>query len=1225
MKLITSIHQFNRGIISRLALARVDIKRVAMSASQMVNWIPRVLGSMMLRPGLAHIGSTYGNNKSKFIPFVFATSDTALIEFTDKAFRVWINDALVSRVAVSTAITNGGFNTNITSWTDVGSGGVSDWVASPFGGGFMRLQGTLAGTAAAREQQVTVAAGDIGKEHALQIWINRGPVTIRVGSTSGADDYITETDLGGQGQGGGIHSLAFTPTGNFFVRLQSRLTRYVYVDLVTIEPVGAMVLNHFVVAADLPKIRYDQSGSIIYCACAGYQQFMIERYSSRSWAIVLYSPEKGPFRNDNVSSVFLTPSALYGNVTLTATDSGGATTVPYFKSTNVGSLFRLTTAGQTVTALANGVGHATAAIQITGLTGHVFDPGYGPKTWVAGTREFAISVQGTFVATITLQKSIYSSSGPWTDVTGYSTAGSLSFDDKLDNQIIWYQLICTAYTSGAAQYWLYSAYGSVTGVCRVTDFTDTSHVNAEVLQPFGGTSAVNVWAESSWSPRRGYPSSVAFYEGRLWWAGKNGIWGSVSDSFDGFDPAYPGDAGSINRTIGNGPVDNINWLVPAQRLIIGTEGAEMSARSTSFDEPLTPTNFNIKAPSTLGSASVAAVKIDSRAAFVQRAGTRVYELALNPYTYDYAATELTALIPEIAASGIVTMAVQRQPDTRIHCVLNDGTVAVAVLDRVENVLSWQIISVSQIIGFTGDIIEDVVVLPAVLEDSVYYVVKRTVNGATVRYLEKWALETECVGSTLNKQADSFVLFNSSAPTVTVSGLSHLEGRQVVVWGDGKDLSPGTGLIKIIAAINVGSTPSYIAIDPPGARAYVTNFGGTTITIIDTDTYAILGSITTAAAPVWIAITPDGQTAYVTLSGNTVAEIDISTNTLTATITVGNTPVGIAITPTGEFAYVANYADGTVKVIDILAGAVVATITVGTNPYGVTMNREGSKVYVANSGASTVSVISTVSNTVTGTINVGSGPRFICINSIDSKAYVGNFGGGTVSVVDTGTNSIAATVTVGTNPAGIAITPDDQRVIVTDNGGTAISVIDTVSNLIVATAVGGAGLYGIAITPDGTGAFIAGQTGNYVVVVTATATQTFYTVKGGLITLTSPIQNAVVGLPYFAQWQSSKLASLVTQETGLNQRKKVSQTGLILANTHSKGVQYGPDFDHLDDMPNIESGALVSYDTVYDSYDKDMLIFPGEWSTDSRVCLQANAPRPCTALALAIAMEEHGKS
>lgn len=47
---------FNRGIISPLALARTDIERLALSAEVQTNWMPRLLSSMMLRPGLGYIG-----------------------------------------------------------------------------------------------------------------------------------------------------------------------------------------------------------------------------------------------------------------------------------------------------------------------------------------------------------------------------------------------------------------------------------------------------------------------------------------------------------------------------------------------------------------------------------------------------------------------------------------------------------------------------------------------------------------------------------------------------------------------------------------------------------------------------------------------------------------------------------------------------------------------------------------------------------------------------------------------------------------------------------------------------------------------------------------------------------------------------------------------------------------------------------------------------------------
>ncbi|WP_196300918.1 hypothetical protein, partial [Streptococcus pneumoniae] len=74
--------------------------------------------------------------------------------------RVWVDDALVTRPSVSTAVANGDFTTNLTSWTDNDeAGATSQWV-SP---GYMELVGT--GTnAAIRDQQVTVAGANLGVE-----------------------------------------------------------------------------------------------------------------------------------------------------------------------------------------------------------------------------------------------------------------------------------------------------------------------------------------------------------------------------------------------------------------------------------------------------------------------------------------------------------------------------------------------------------------------------------------------------------------------------------------------------------------------------------------------------------------------------------------------------------------------------------------------------------------------------------------------------------------------------------------------------------------------------------------------------------------------------------------------------------------------------------------------------------------------------------------------------
>lgn len=895
---LTALYSFNHGIVSRLGLARLDVKRIALAAQVQTNLVPRLLGCMTVRPGMGHLGATLSNAAERMLRFVFSTDDVALVELTSGMLRFWLQDGLLTRATVNTAVTNGTFPSNLTGWTDSDDAGAASTWVSP---GFMQLLGN--GTARAiRDQQVTVSAGDVDIEHALRIVVVRGPVFLRVGASQGSDGYVRETVLQT-----GVNSIAFTPSGDFWIRFFSSRETVAWVSQCTVESSGVVTLPAPWDAEDLDSLNYDQSGDVLFVACANRQQRRIVRRGTRpdarSWSVEVYAPEDGPFMVENVSPTLLTPSAISGNMTLTAS-------VPLFRSTHVGALFSLSSTGQVVTTTSALSGTSTDPIRVTGID---------------SARKFSVVIAGDASgSTVDLQRSYDNSI--WADVGAphsWTADVTTTVDDGLDNQIVYYRLrLTTRVAPDTVTMTLRIGSGSVRGVVRVTAFTSSTSVDAEVLAALGGTDATEIWQEGHWSDVNGWPTAVRFFDGRLWWSGANGVWGSISDAFDSFDETVVGDAGPINRTIGAGPVDIINWMLPLQRLVLGAQGAEISVRSNSLDEPLTASNFHLKAASTQGSAGVTAVQCDQEGYFVGRNGCRVYKLVFDVKTYDYSSVDITALCPEIGQPGIVRMDIQRQPDTRLHCVRSDGTVAVAMLDASEDALAWFVVE-------TDGLVEDVVVLPSIegdLDDRVYYVVRRVVDGATVRYLEKWAQEADCRGGGLCLLADAHKSFSFAGPTSTVNGLDHLEGREVVVWADAADVG-----------------------------------------------------------------TDDSSTDW---------------------------------------------------------------------------------------------------------------------------------------------------------------------------------------------------------------------------------TQT-YTVSGGLIQLAAPATQVVVGLGYTGQWQSVKLGSLPQGGTPLNQSKAVKRIGVLLADTHVKGLRFGPDFDHLDDMPSMEGGAEVS--GVWESYDDQMMTFPGRWLTDARVCIQVQAPRPCTLLGLSIEM------
>lgn len=315
-KQVPPLLSFNRGEVSRHALARVDVDKLRLSAERQENWMPYVLGPMMLRPGLQYIGAVAGDKPNRLIPFVFSNSDVALIELTPNLMRVWSvaddSETLVTRGSVTTTIVNGDFSSpagwDLTSGTTSGASAVIannvlTLTCAPIGG---RAQCT---------QQISSGLVGIGTPHAVKIVVERGPIRFYVGSASGGTDLIAFTTLDT-----GTHSLSFTPASAIYLHIESTDPQEKIVASVTVEPGGPMDIETTWDEDDLRHVRFDQSGDIIFCACAGQKQRKIERRAVGSWSFADYESGDGPFQAFNRSDITLTPEHYFGNTTLTAED-----------------------------------------------------------------------------------------------------------------------------------------------------------------------------------------------------------------------------------------------------------------------------------------------------------------------------------------------------------------------------------------------------------------------------------------------------------------------------------------------------------------------------------------------------------------------------------------------------------------------------------------------------------------------------------------------------------------------------------------------------------------------------------------------------------------------------------------------------------------------------------------------------------------------------------------
>ena len=277
----------------------------------------------------------------------------------------------------------------------------------------------------------------------------------------------------------------------------------------------------------------------------------------------------------------------------------------------------------------------------------------------------------------------------------------------------------------------------------ITARTNTTVVTVEILIDMGSSSASTDWSLGSFSTTTGFPSCVSFFEQRLVFAASinnpQTVYFSKSGDYENMDANIGGtvaDDDAIIYTIASNQVNAIRFLTSARTLIIGTAGGEFVVSGGGDNSPITPTNIMIKKQSNHGAANVDAISVGNATLFLQRAKRKIRELAYNFDVDGYIAPDLTILAEHITEGNVVEMAYQEEPLAIIWCVRGDGQLIALTYQREQEVVAWHRHIVGGVFG-TGDaVVESVAVIPT--DDSeyeLYMIVKRTINGATTRYVE----------------------------------------------------------------------------------------------------------------------------------------------------------------------------------------------------------------------------------------------------------------------------------------------------------------------------------------------------------------------------------------------------------------------------------------------------------------------------------------------------------
>lgn len=630
--------------------------------------------------------------------------------------------------------------------------------------GVITLTGA-AGEEAIAQSVVTTTAEDTLVSFEFNVAFN--PVKLRIGSTSGGQEIVSDTAFLP-----GYHVISFTPgVTTYYVQFILQGVGIATVsNFARIAP-GVLALDTPYSAADMANTRFDQSNNTVFFANGSYETQVLERRGQYSFSFRPFYQVDGPFASLNLSDVTLTPTARTGRTTVTASTA-------LFTTLDEGGLLRITHPGQFETADLSAVDDVTDAIRVTG---------------VETSRVFRVVISGTWSGTVVLERSVGNEYSYETYAT-YTSNTAASVDDDLDNQIIYYRFRCSAYTSGAATCSLTYAQGVTDGIAKIVSVDADNEVTVDVLDPFGKTTASSLWQFGAWSGRYGYPDAVTLFDGRLWFPRGNEYFGSASDNFASFDVGPLADQ-AINRSF-TGRMSRARWMRGASALICGLAGYESQVGSNALDDVIIPENVRSKPVQARGSAAADPVVVGTGPVFISRSKKRLYHLLADGNAQ--IAVDLTRLNRDIAgAGGFKQIDFQVEPEPRIWAVREDGQVGVLVYDDLEQVMAWCRMVVD---GY----VESVCCLPGTPEDEVYFVVRRTIDGSTVRYIEKLAAQAWDTLQEANRLHCSLVYSGSS--TSSLSGLDHLEGREdVYVWANGQQAGPFTVSSGTIADVGFSFT------------------------------------------------------------------------------------------------------------------------------------------------------------------------------------------------------------------------------------------------------------------------------------------------------------------------------------------------------------------------------------------------------------------------------------
>ncbi|TNV22123.1 hypothetical protein FH968_04410 [Buttiauxella sp. B2] len=438
--------------------------------------------------------------------------------------------------------------------------------------------------------------------------------------------------------------------------------------------------------ADLFRLKYTQSADVLTIVHPLYPPMELRRYAHDNWELVAVETKNGPFEDINVDeTITVYSSASTGSVTLTASSA-------IFGPEQVGKLFYLEQPAVD-----------SVPVWETSKTTAINDVRRADSNYYCAN---------TAGKTGTLRPS-HTEGMSW-DGWGGSGDGD----------------------TGVQWEYLHSGFGiaeitAVGGDGTTATATVVSFIPSQVV---GSTNVSYKWARYVWNSVNGYPGTVVYYQQRLYFAASSAypqtIWASRTGDYKDFGKNNPiQDDDRIIYTYAGRQVNEIRHLIDVGSLVALTSGGEYVITGDQ-NKVLTPGSFSLSSQGSNGSSNIPPIAVANIALFVQEKGSAVRDLAYSFDVDGYQGNDLTILANHLFTKHtLIDWSFSIVPYSIAWAIRDDGALLALTYLREQQVFAWA----PQ--PSTGKY-ESTCCISEGGEDAVYFVVNRTINGQTKRYVER---------------------------------------------------------------------------------------------------------------------------------------------------------------------------------------------------------------------------------------------------------------------------------------------------------------------------------------------------------------------------------------------------------------------------------------------------------------------------------------------------------